>query len=98
MSLLVSSWISLINMPLLGHDCPFMTKDLRKAIMLRAKLRNKFNKDITTLANLAYKRQRNLCTSPVKKAKREYYGNLNPAVISDNKKFWRTVKPNSRIK
>ena len=76
-----------------ANDCPFMTKDLRKAIMLRTKLRNKFNKDRTTLANLAYKRQRNLCTSLVKKAKREYYGNLNPAVISDNKKFWRTVKP-----
>ena len=70
-----------------------MTKDLRKAIMLRTKLRNKFNKDRTTLANLAYERQRNLCTSLVKKAKREYYGNLNPAVISDNKKIWRTVKP-----
>ena len=70
-----------------------MTKDLRKAIMLRTKLRYKFNKDRTTFANLAYKRQRNLCTSLVKKVKREYYGNLNPAVISDNKKFWRTVKP-----
>ena len=75
-----------------ANDCLFMTKDLRKAIMLRTKLRNKFNKDRTTLANLAYKRQRNLCTSLVKKAKTEYYGNLNPAVISDYKKFWRTMK------
>ena len=29
----------------------------------------------------------------MKKAKREYYANLNPSVISDNKKFWRTIKP-----
>ena len=74
-----------------ANDCPFMTKGLRKAIMLRTKLRNKFNKERTTLSNVAYKRQRNLCTSLVKTAKREYYGNLNPAV--DNKQFWRTVKP-----
>ena len=76
-----------------ANDGPFMTKNLRKAMMSRSNLRNKLNKNKTLEANLAYKRQRNLCTSLVKKAKREYYANLNPSVISDNKKFWRTSKP-----
>ena len=61
--------------------------------MLRSNSRNKLNKNKTIEANLAYKRQRNLCTSLAKKAKREYYANLNPSVISDNKMFWRTIKP-----
>ena len=61
--------------------------------MLRTKLLNKFYKDRTDKTRLAYKRQRNLCTSLLKKTKREYYGNLNPALISDNKNFWKTVKP-----
>ena len=76
-----------------ANDSPFMTKDLRKAIMLRSKSRNKFNKDRTTAALQAYKRQRNVCTSLLRKTKREYYESLNPSVISDNKQFWKIVKP-----
>ena len=29
----------------------------------------------------------------IKKAKRSYYGNLNPSDICDNKKFWKSIKP-----
>ena len=76
-----------------ANDGPSMTKDLRKAMILRSNLRNKLNKNKTLEANLAYKRQTHLCTSFLKKAKREYYANLNPSVMSDNKKFWRTIKP-----
>ena len=53
----------------------------------------KFYKYKTTEYHLAYKRQRNVCTSLLKKTKKEYYGTLNPAVITDNKKFWKAVKP-----
>ena len=70
-----------------------MTKDLRKAIMKRSKLRNIFNKSKNLEADTAYKKQRNICTSLLKKTKREYYANLNPSVITDNKKFWKTIKP-----
>ena len=76
-----------------ANDSPFMTKDSRKAIMLRTKLRNKFNKERTASSSLNYKWQRNVCSSLLKKTKRKYYGNLNPAFISDNKKFWKKVKP-----
>ena len=76
-----------------ANDGPFMSKGLRKAIMLRSKLRNNLNKSKTQQANLAYKKQRNLCTSFLRKTKREYFANLNPSLISDNKKFWKTIKP-----
>ena len=41
------------------------------------KLRNKFLKDVSLL----------------KKAKREYFGNLNEKKLCDNKTFWKTLKP-----
>ena len=44
-----------------ANDSPFMNTELRKAMMLRSKLRNSYHK--TLHAHLAYKRQRNYCTS-----------------------------------
>ena len=76
-----------------ANESPFMTKELRKAVMLRSRLRNKLNGDNTLSAKLTYKKQRNLCRYLVRKAKRYYYSNLEPSCISDNKKFWRTVNP-----
>ena len=76
-----------------ANEGPFMTKQLRKAIMVRSKLRNKLNKLKTFEANLAYKKQRNICTSILRNSKKKYYSNLNPSVIADNKMFWKAVKP-----
>ena len=76
-----------------ANNGPFMTKYLRKAIMMRSKLKNKFNKTKTSVAFSAYKKQRNLCTSILRKTKKEYFGNLKPSEICDNKKFWKIVKP-----
>ena len=75
-----------------ANESPFMTKELRKAVMLRSRLRNKLNRANTLSAKLTYKKQRNLCTHLVSKAKKYYYSNLEPSCISNNK-FWRTVKP-----
>ena len=38
-------------------------------------------------------KQRNVCTHLARTTKRDYYSNLEPSCISDNKKFWRAVKP-----
>ena len=72
---------------------PFVTKELRKAGMLRSRLRTKFIKTKTKYAEVAYKKQRNICTQICRMAKKDYYGNLKTSSIMDNKKFWRTVKP-----
>ena len=61
--------------------------------MLRSRLRNKYYKDKTDASALAYKKQRNKCVSLLRKAKKTYFGNLNPSVICDNKMFWKIVKP-----
>ena len=58
--------------------------------MVRSKLRNEFNKSENWKK---YKQQRNKCLSILKGTKTNYFNNLNPKVIDDNKKFWSAVKP-----
>ena len=59
-----------------------MNKDIHKAIMTKTRLRNRFLK------------QRNYCVSLMRENKKQYYGFLNVNRITDNKNFWRVVKPN----
>ena len=76
-----------------ANHSKFVTKELSKAIMLRSKLRNQFLKTKTQESKLKYNKQRNLCVSITRKAKRSYYENLDLKEITDSKKFWATVKP-----
>ena len=76
-----------------ANDGPFMTKELRKANMKRTRLKNCFNKTRTNENWAAFKRQRNLCVKILRQNKRSYYAQLDPKVVSDNKRFWKTVKP-----
>ena len=44
-------------------------------------------------SSLKYNKQRNLCVTLLRKAKKKYYINLKISDINDNKKFWKNVKP-----
>ena len=72
---------------------PFMNKELSKAIMGRTRFRNNFLKHRTDENRKKYSKQRNYCVSLLRKTKRTYYGNLNGKEVTDNRKFWKTVKP-----
>ena len=61
--------------------------------MVRSRLRNKYLKSKIIESREAYKTQRNYCVNLLKQVKRDFYEHLNPALISDNKKFWKQVKP-----
>ena len=62
--------------------------------MTRTRLLNKYRKD-TSAGNLfAYKRQINFCFKLLRKSKIDFYNNLNLKRITDNRKFWQTIKPN----
>ena len=76
-----------------ANHANFVTKQLRKAIMKRLKLRNDFLKDRNDASESAYRKQRNLCVILLRKAKNQYFSNLEPKLITDNKKFWNSVKP-----
>ena len=76
-----------------ANDAPFMTKVLRKENMHRTKLRNKYNDDRTEENLKAFKKQRNKCVKLLRNAKFDYYRNIDLGNLTDNHKFWKTVKP-----
>ena len=71
----------------------FMGKALRRAIMMRSRMKNLYLKNKTDLNWSNYKTQRNFCTNLLRKTKKEYFSKLDIIKISDSKKFWKTIKP-----
>ena len=61
--------------------------------MLRSRLRNKFLKTKTEESKQLYNKQRNLCVTLLRKAKRNYFAELDNKILKDNRKFWKTVNP-----
>ena len=53
-----------------------MTRNLRKEIMLRSRLRNKFLKTKTEESRQMYNKQRNFCVTLLLRAKRNYSADL----------------------
>ena len=76
-----------------ANDGPFMNRTLRKAIMIRSRLKNKYYKNRTVENWEAFRKQRNLCVKLFKTEKRNFYRNLDISQVTDNKLFWKTVKP-----
>ena len=76
-----------------ANHAPYMTKALRKAIMRRSALENQYHKNKTPEHSAAYKKHKNFCSRLYKKERKKYYSNLNLNDITDNKKFWKTIKP-----
>ena len=69
-----------------------MTKALRKAIVIRSRLKIAYLKTRNSKNWENYKNQRNFCTNLLKKSKSEYFRNLNIRDLNDNKKFWKRNK------
>ena len=70
-----------------------MNKTLSKAFMKRAKLKNHKNKIRTEENEDAFKKQRNMCVSLLRKEKKEYFNNLDVSIMKDNKRYWDVMKP-----
>ena len=66
----------------------FKTKELRKAIMTRCRLRNRYLKEKS-----AYHKPRNYCVNILRRTKKKYFASINISSITGNKKFWKTIKP-----
>ena len=56
-------------------------------------LKNLVFQCLLLLKGFSKKRQRNFCTTLIKKIKRNFYNNLNVNKITNNKSFWKIVKP-----
>ena len=76
-----------------ANQKPFITSELNKAIMNRSRLRNRYLKFRTSELKIVYTKQRNYTVNLLRKEKKIYYNNLDLNNITDNKQFWRNVKP-----
>ena len=61
--------------------------------MRRSHLEKKYFKKRTDLSLRAYKKQRNYCSGLYDKERKRVFNWLNPSFDTDNKLFWKTVKP-----
>ena len=76
-----------------GNNSPFINKRIRKAIMERSRLKNRYYKLKSDENKTRYHRQRNYCLSLLRRSKKDYFASLNNSNITDSKKFWKTVRP-----
>lgn len=70
---------------------PYITKQIRKAIMTQTRLANKRHKTNKDEDIRLYKSQKNFVNRECKRAKKEYFNNLDVKCLQDNKTFWRTM-------
>ena len=71
----------------------FMNKELSKAIINRARLRNVYLRKRSDENRKKYSKQRHYCVSLLRRTKRNYCCSLDAKSVTGNKTFWRTVKP-----
>ena len=76
-----------------GNQSSFMSKSLRKAIMTRSALRNKYIKNKTPFNRNNYKKQRNICVSLRTKAIKDVFSKASSNVNKNSKPFFNLIKP-----
>ena len=70
-----------------------MNKIISKEKMKRTRLKNKLLKNRNDYNKKEFSKQRNYCVSVVRKSKKLHYSNLDEKKITDDKTFWKTIKP-----
>ena len=76
-----------------ANDKPYMTKILRKAIMRRSALKNKYFRCRTEESFKEFKKQKNYTKRLAKRERTKYFANLDLNKFTENIRFWNTVKP-----
>ena len=59
----------------------------------KERLRNRYSKNQTVEHWNKFRKQRNSCVKSFRREKRNYYNNLDILLFTDNKKYWKIVKP-----
>ena len=76
-----------------GNHLQFLNKELSKEIMHRTRLRSNFPRNKSDGSKGKYSKHQNYCVSLLRKTEKNYYSNINEKKTTDNKTFWKTVKP-----
>ena len=90
---LIDKHAPLKNKKIRGNDKPFVTKELRLAIMKRSRLRNKYNKWSSRENYTAYRLAKRQCDRLTDEAKTQYFCNATAKGAMTNKEFWKVMKP-----
>ena len=61
--------------------------------MKRSHLEKVFYKNKSEKSFKAYKKQKIFCSRLYKKERKWFFNSLNPSFVTDNKLFWKTIKP-----
>ena len=61
--------------------------------MKRSQLKNRYNKNRNYENWFLHREQWNLFVNLLTKTKKNYFNNVNMQDITDNKKFWKTIRP-----
>ena len=75
------------------NQASLINKTLNKEIIKRSRLRNKFLNTKRDIDRKLYNKQRNLCVNLIRQESKNFFNNINTRDITDNKIFWKTVKP-----
>ena len=92
-SALVDKHAPLKSKKVRGNNKPFVTKELRKAIMERSRYRTKYNKWKSRENFIAYRKSKRKCDILTDKAKSQYFSNATKNGTMSNKEFWKVMKP-----
>ena len=76
-----------------ANQASFVTKESRKAVMKRARLRNIYLKKRTEATKAAFSYPENIGVSLPRKSKRSYFENLKVKLVRDHKKVWKNLAP-----
>ena len=72
-----------------ASNSSYITKSARKEILLRSRLRNMFLKTKTKESKQLYYKQRNPSVTHLRKAKTNYFADLDNRILNDNRTFWK---------
>ena len=92
-SALIDKHAPLKSKKIRGNNKPFVTKELRTAIMKRSRLRTKYNKWKSRENYIAYRLAKRDCDSLADIAKSQYFYNATKNGSMNNKEFWKVMKP-----
>ena len=70
-----------------------MTKELSKAVMIRSRIKNKYNKWPSRENFLALKQIKNKCANLTMTAKKQYFAKSAENQPLTNKSFWNSISP-----
>ena len=76
-----------------ANNAPYMTKNLRKAMMKRTELATRYNKTRNIEDFHNFRKQRNFVNRLYKKERKKYFNSLDKNDIQDVKQFWKVWNP-----